>query len=122
MGLASSIRSAVKGIKAAVGDVADVVLHQAQDGINVDAEQGAGESVERRAVVEYRRKIMNSGDRTEVSTARLTFIEPVAVAMGDRFTLPNGTTGPVIAIGGVTDSGNVEGLLFVTTVELGEVR
>lgn len=122
MGLASTVRAALAGAKTAIGDLAATVTHEPYSHQNADAEDQYGASVSREGVIALETKAINLGDRVVLSTARITFVEPVAVNLRDRFTLPDGTTAPCIAVRGVVDSGNASGLMFATTVILGEGR
>ena len=121
MGLASTIKAAVAQAKVAVADVLVSVQHRVASAPNVDAEYTLADAVAVDAVVEYKTRTLTQGDRTIVSSARITFIEPRAVGMHDEFTLPDGKTAPVVSVNGVASSVGA-GLMYATFVDLGVLR
>lgn len=122
MGLSATIAQALVSAKAALGDLLVDVSHYAATGaLNSDAEPTVGAAVTRQAVVERKVRVIRRGDLEVVAGAKLTFVEPVAVTWADTFTIPGGTTAPVVDIGGVVSADAGSGKTFVTEVWLGTV-
>jgi hypothetical protein len=72
---------------------------------------GAGSSthmppVARPAIVEYKqREVRTSSGEVAMSASTVTFLDPtVEVDINDRITLPNGESGPILALGAFVDS------------------
>lgn len=75
--------------------------------------------IQRTAIVEYEPKqVQARGQAVEVA-ARVVFLRPVLVGHSDRLTLPDGTTGPLVRIGGLADPD--AGWAFVVEVMIGKL-
>lgn len=98
------VRSALSMAHTLTESLQDTVSHEAyasQDGFGKPTFSSA---VSRTAIVEKRtRKMVDATGREVLSTAKITFLQPVAIDQRDRLTLSDGTTGPILSIDGLMD-------------------
>lgn len=101
-------------------DLQATVLHKSV----ISTNEGSGDfalspAVSRQAVVEMEQKVVKTADgETVLSRATVTFLDPtVIVNLHDEITLPDGTTGPILNIGGFPD--RILGTGLYTKVSLG---
>jgi len=118
MGLDDILRGAVKTAKAVTKDLQPTVLHAAWKEQTTSGAQTYKAAVKRGAIVSFHQQQVRTpeGELT-MSRAQITFLEPVAISTKDKLTLSDGSTGPILQIGGPVDPGNDLG--FVTDVWLG---
>jgi len=106
MGLASVVRGAVATANRVTKDLQSTVSHQSA--MSTPSSKGViayGAAVSRRALVDWKQKVMRTSNGQEVTTrASVTFLEPVAVTLLDVIILPDGTTGPILDVGGFVDA------------------
>lgn len=115
MGLASVIRSGVAIINSVTSDLQVTVVHYAWLSNNDDSESVYDTGVNLSAIVEYGKEQLLQTDGREllVKGTSIMIIGPVTDNGGsnrrepidprDRFTLPDGTSGPILSMKGVAD-------------------
>ena len=100
MGLRDIIASAVATADGVTKDLHATVTHTPWLGYD----DAMGASVSRKALVEYKQSRVRTPSGQEVmSRAYVAFIYPVTVTYQDIIILPDGTTGPIVAINGFAD-------------------
>lgn len=116
MALDSLIRRGVAVADRLTASLQPDVTHEAwtgQDGYGA-ATYAAG--VARAAIIEQKQRLHRTSNGREVVTkAKITILRPITpngaagrtepIDVRDRFTLPDGSTGPIVDIGGFTDAG-----------------
>lgn len=123
MGLDALVRSGIAIAKSITGSLQADVVHAAWTGSGGDGAATYATGVVRPALIEYRSKLIRSTTGAEVmQRALVTFLEPIDAdgATGrrepidprDRITLPDGTTGPVLEVKGLTDPTTSHPYLF----------
>ena len=119
MGLASLVRSALATAKSVTADLQATVTHEAYVSQDAYAQPTYSDGVERQAIVTYRTRLVRNAAGEEVmARASIAFVEPVSIDMRDRFTLPDGTTGPIVSMTGVADS--TSGVPYAPKVWIGQ--
>jgi len=94
------------------------VTHKAFSSVDGYGKPTFGTGVSRTAIVERRQKYVRTAlGEEKLSLARLLFLVPVTVDERDEFTLPDGSTMPILRIGGPVDG--TTGNEFIVEVELG---
>lgn len=130
MGLADTVRNAVATAHALTADLQATVTHRAWTGQDETGKATYASAVSRTAIVEQRQRMLRQRDGTEIMTAAmLTFLAPIAangaatrrepIDPRDVFTLPDGTSGPVVDVAGLTDAGSASGASFYYQVAIG---
>jgi hypothetical protein len=120
MALVDTIRKAVAVADKIVKSTEETVTFEAWVGQNALGKPTYAESVPVKAIVEHKRhkRRLSEGVFVDVKT-KLTILEPIAdtaplsllaprdnpVDPRDRFTTPNGTTGPIVDTDGMQDAG-----------------
>lgn len=118
MALDALIRSALRTADAVTAGLQATVGHAAYVSQDAFGAPTYATAVSRLAVVDLTEKPVRTVEGHErLSTARITFPRPVAVDLRDRFTLPDGRTGPVLTLSGVADPST--GTRYATEVALG---
>lgn len=125
MGLADIIRSGVATAHKVTLDLQATVTHEAWTGQDDTGKPTYASAETRTAVVDRKQRLRRSvGGQEMVSRHVLTFLAPIAangaadrqepIDPRDRFTLPDGSTGPIIDIASTVDaeSGTGEGYLY----------
>lgn len=94
------------------------VIHEAFASQDNEGKVTYSGPVRRKALVDFKQKMIRTltGEFT-VSRAYVAFIGPVSVGPKDRITLPDGTVGPILDIGGFVDPETGRG--YTTEVWLG---
>lgn len=101
MGLRNLVAGAVLLAKNITNDLQPYVSHQTASGEGVVTYSAA---VQRKALVVYKQGAVRRQDGQLVQyRAVVYFLEDVVVTMQDIVTLPDGTTGPIVNIGGFAD-------------------
>lgn len=119
MGLSATIASAVAVANSVTADLQDNVTHEAWTGQDGTTKPTFAAGVARPALIEMEPALGASGairsPQGEVLAvrAKLTFLGPITgngaanrtepIDKRDRFTLPDGTTGPVLQVAGMID-------------------
>lgn len=130
MSLADILRNGIATARTITLPLHVIVTHKAWTGQDFEGTP-TYVSTSRLALVERKQKLVRSMSGTEeMSSTRIDFIEEVApttptagftrtnpIDVNDVFTLPDGTTGPVMAVEGFFDGGT--GVPFYSTVFLG---
>jgi hypothetical protein len=117
MSLMSVVRSACLVADRVTKSLQPTVIHEAVAGIDGSGAITFAAPVPRAALVDYTQKIISSSNgQMIVSRARITLLTPVAVTLQDQFTLPDGTTGPILDLSGVIDAAT--GTLIVEEIAL----
>lgn len=133
MSLADTVRTMVAVANSMTAPLQPTVTHYAWTG-----QSGTGKpiyvliGVARKALVEHRtRRIVTAQGQEILAEHQLLFLEPVPAqgASGriepidprDKIVLPNGTTAPIVHIGGFADAGSSIGDTFYHEVWLGKV-
>lgn len=130
MGLADTIRSGIATAHALTAELQATVSHRAWTGQDETGKATYAAAVSRTAIVEQRQRLLRRADGTEIMTAAmLTFLTPIAangaatrrepIDPRDTFTLPDGTTGPVVDVAGMTDAESATGESFFYQVAIG---
>lgn len=124
---AEILRSGIRIANTLTKGVQSTIIHEPWIGQEVHGDDEYDLPVELLAVIERTNKVITQGDEQVTIAAILTFvgdIEPNGapgrrepIDPRDRITLPDGFTGPVVDIKGVTDPGTNRG--FTTEVLLG---
>ena len=121
MALADILRNGVKVASKIVESVKSNVTW-----VHVTARDGSGTvtatttSTVRAIVDRSKKQIHTSSGKLAMLDATLTFVDPIgAVDPEDTFTLPDGTTAPIIDTGGVVDPATSQS--FVNEVKLGTI-
>ncbi len=120
MGLDDVIRSGVALANTITADLQVTVTHEAWSSVAVVYGSGSfAAGVSRQAVVEQKDRLMRlPGGQEVLQRAVVTFVGPVTINVKDKITLPDGTTGPILTIKGVTDPST--GLPYAYEVALGD--
>lgn len=117
MGLDSTIRAGVATAKTVIGDLLVDVTHTSGRTIDVAGKLTGGTANTRKALVEYKVAKIRGRDGNDVlGRAKVTFFEDVAVNHADSIVLPDGTTGPILHIGGLADPNTSTSRYFVEVV------
>jgi hypothetical protein len=117
MSLMSVVRSACKVADRVTKSLQPIVQHEAVLSVDGSGAIAFAAAVPRAALIDYSQKIVaNQNGQMVVSQARITLLTPVAVTVQDQFTLPDGTTGPIISLSGVMDAET--GTLIVEEIAL----
>ncbi len=114
MGLDDALRKGILTANKVTGSLQVNVVHKAWIDSDVSGEDVFDTEVSRPAVVEYRRKLVRNDQGEEVvQHASITFLRIVEpngatsrrepIDPRDELTLPDGHTGPILSIKGVTD-------------------
>jgi hypothetical protein len=114
MGLASIIANGIAKADRITADLQPNVLHEAWTGQDEFGTATYAAGVNRAAIVEKKTKLVTNNAGIEVKAETLISIIRPVLANGaagrqepidprDRFTLPDGSTGPVMAIEGLID-------------------
>lgn len=104
MGLADLVRGAVATAKGTVDDLLVSVTLERRTGEDEYRKPTYDGGVAYDAIVEDAIRIVATEDRGEVTTrSKVTLLQNVEVAPGDRFTLPDGSTGLVADVRGMAD-------------------
>jgi hypothetical protein len=119
MGLDAILRAGLRAAHALTADLQSTVSHERWSGVNSYGVPTYLTAVDRTAIIEKKQKRVAGPNGTDiVATARLQFLEPLAdttqygvvlsnrrnpVDPRDKFTLPDGTSCPVVDIEGVFD-------------------
>lgn len=127
MGLLDIVRSAVKTADKVTKDLQSTVTYRRRTGQGFEGDPTFSAPVQLRAVVDWRqRQVRTQSGLLSVSRASVTFLDVSALlaATGgagiddnDEITLPDGTIGPILDIGGFVDRGT--GVPVATEVFLG---
>ena len=118
MSLATILQSGIATANTVTDALQATVTHKAYSSDDGYGKPTYATGVERKAIVERRQKVVRTETGEEkLSLARLLFLVPVTVKERDAFTLPDGSTMPILRITGPVDpTTNAE---FVVEVELG---
>ena len=105
MGLDTLIRSGVALAKRLTSSLQVSVTHKTVTARDTYGKVTGSSSVSRQALLEdSKRLIRYPGGVEKQARAKLTFLENVAIDVNDtEFTLPDGTTGPILDIRGLSD-------------------
>lgn len=105
MGFADLVRNGVALANRMTADLQVEVVHESVIGHSRPYNKPEhGEPVVRSAIVVRKMRVVRNAEGAEVvSGATVTFLSDVVVAEGDRITLPDGATAPVVAVGGLAD-------------------
>lgn len=128
MALDTLIRRGVATADRLTASLQPEVTHEAWTGQSVSGAATYAAGVNRSALIEQKQRLHRAGNGREVVTkAKITILRPVApngaagrtepIDARDRFTLPDGSTGPIVDIEGFTDAGT--GLPYFAEVWLG---
>ena len=119
MALDTVVRSAVGVANSVTGALQVDVTHLTGQTVDKYNKRTGGTTTTRQAIVDYKVRKIRLRDGTEhLSRADVFFIGNVTVLVTDVITLPDGTTGPILDIGGLADPENA-GDRFYTSVMLG---
>jgi hypothetical protein len=102
--LADTVRDAVATINVAVDALqAQVTLAPwLEDDLRGKPEYGS--PVSYKALVDKRSQMIRNDQGEQVeSNAYIVFLQPITISKRDLLTLPDGTTGPILKIGGLID-------------------
>jgi hypothetical protein len=118
MGLAAIVRKGVAIANSVTNDLQVDVTHEAFSGVGTYGEPTFSAAVTRSALVEIEPKMVRTAAGDEaVSRATISIIGDVTVNNRDRFTLPDGSTGPILNVSGFLDP--LTGRGYLTQVYLG---
>jgi len=116
MGLADVVRSAVAIADSVTASLQTDVTHEAWIDDDRFGKPTYADPVTRKALVSQVQKLVRTADdRTVVAKTKVSFLRPIPAqgASGraepldprDKITLPDGTTGPLLAVEGMVDPG-----------------
>lgn len=127
MSLLNVIRDAVAVADSVTRPLQSTVSYQRWTGQNAFGEATYAAAVDLKALVDWKAKqVRTATGTTEVSRAVVTFLDAAALSAAtggagiddnDVITLPDGTTGPILDLGGFIDPGT--GTPVATEVALG---
>ena len=128
MGFEDVIRTGVATAASVTASLQVVVQHASWIGVRGQGEPLFTAFIGRRALVEQKASsLRNASGETVVSRAKLTLLDPIvrqgadgrreAIDPRDLFILPDGTTGPILAVNGLLDPST--GLPYLLEVYLG---
>ena len=118
MSLATIVQDGVSIANSVTTALQATVTHKAFSSVDGYGKPTYGTGVSRTAIVERRQKYVRTAlGEEKLSLARLLFLVPVTVDERDEFTLPDGSTMPILRIGGPVDG--TTGNEFIVEVELG---
>lgn len=114
MGLAAIVRSAVATANGVTSDLQVAVTHEAWTGVDGQGSSSYAAGVSRDAIVEHKQRLVRTAaGEMLMARARLMFLEPIPdngatgrrepIDPRDRITLPDGSTGPILDVQGMTD-------------------
>ena len=112
------VRNAVKTIDDFTISLQADVMHEPMTSESTNGTRTYGPAVARPAHIEFKQQMvrtLNGGEA--VSRASFILLKPILIGEYDRFTFPDGSTGPILALSGHIDKGT--GLSFVNEVFIG---
>lgn len=116
MGLDKLIKRSVATASRLTRSLQVLVAHTPAATVASDGTMTGAATVNRRALVEQNVRRFQVEGVVVVSRAKITFLENVSIAESDRLVLPDGFTGPILAVEKMLAPG---GGGYVTTVWLG---
>lgn len=113
------VRSGVAIANKLTADVQADVMHESFLGQTVKGDRQYSAPVSRPAIVQMKQKsVLTASGELTMSNAQIVILDPtVVITDDDRFTLPDGTTQPIIRRAGFVDRGT--GLPILTEIFLG---
>jgi hypothetical protein len=122
MGLADIVRNGVAIADSLTADLQPEVDHYLYSEATLDSYDKVtwGSPHKRKCIVEAKRRLVRNAEGHDVlSSHKLTFPRAVSIDPRDKFVMPDGTTGPLIAVEGMMDAGFSNGTRFLNEVWLG---
>lgn len=117
MSLATIVANGIGTIKSVTASLQAAVVHRHVTARNIEGTP-TETSTTRSAIVEKKQRLVKTASgQMEMSVATITFLEPVAVALDDTFTLSDGTNGQPLNTSGLFNEDT--DLTFLTQVYLG---
>lgn len=120
MGFLDLVRSGVSLANTLTADLQAAVSHEAYVSTDGAGRRTYATAVSRNAIVIRKQKLVRSTTGELVmSQAQISLLAPTVINELDKFTLPDGTSGPIIATDGFVDRGTTHPVL--TQIYLGSL-